>query len=108
MHLSITTKYVAKVVFDFYTKSEKVSLTAKQMTQNLLITGSTGSGKTRGVILPIVYALLESNSSGLIMDLKDEMCDYILAMAEKLGKKDKVCIIGNRQSSQFFVGLKFR
>ncbi|UKI26480.1 MAG: type IV secretory system conjugative DNA transfer family protein [Bacilli bacterium] len=41
-----------------------------------LIVGSTGSGKTVSVILPLIFNLADSNESMIINDVKGELYKY--------------------------------
>lgn len=59
----------------------KIYLPKSSLYQNILITGSIGSGKTSSTIYPFLSQLLSlSNTSGLILDVKGNMKDIIYSM----------------------------
>lgn len=58
--------------------------------QNILITGSIGSGKTSAAITNILDGLLKNNMSGLIIDIKGNFVNIIENVAKKYNMLDKV------------------
>jgi len=67
---------------------ETFDLTYENAILNNLIIGSTGTGKTSTVILPMIENLIKNNTPGLILDIKNNLTDYIYNIAEKYNKKD--------------------
>jgi hypothetical protein len=55
-------------------------LSEQTLYQNLLITGSIGSGKTSGAISRICYNLIKSGRCGLILDVKGNFVDSVKEM----------------------------
>ncbi|MEG2645516.1 MAG: type IV secretion system DNA-binding domain-containing protein [Clostridia bacterium] len=58
--------------------------------QNILITGSIGSGKTSSAISNLLYQLLSSSMCGLIIDIKGTYKNILKQMIEKLNLDIKV------------------
>lgn len=72
--------------FDIVLKNdlnEDIVIKEKGLYQNLLITGSIGSGKTSGAISNILDELLKCNIGGLVIDIKGNFFNQILSMAKK-------------------------
>ena len=67
---------------------ETFDLTYENAILNNLVIGSTGTGKTSTVILPMIENLIKNNTPGLILDIKNNLTDYIYNIAEKYNKKD--------------------
>lgn len=62
---------------------EKVAIEDTGLFQNILVTGSIGSGKTTGAISNIVDGLIEKQISGLILDVKGEYINTVKKIAKK-------------------------
>lgn len=69
--------------------------------QNVLITGSIGSGKTSGAIARLTYNLIKSGKGGLILDIKGNFLDVVLDMCKRLGRSRDVCIISKNSNCYF-------
>ena len=70
--------------------SNNVYITKHGMYQNILITGSIGSGKTSTVISNITDYLLSSKMSGLIIDVKGNYIARVLEIAKKHNIEDRI------------------
>lgn len=86
-----------KINIGFNNKKNLVSLEGKSLYQNVLITGSIGSGKTQSAILPIADQLIGYNKEnqekkvcGLILDVKGNFCNSIEKLAKKHGREDDI------------------
>ena len=86
---------------------EIVSITDETLYQNVLITGSIGSGKTSGAIARLTYNLIESGKGGLILDVKGNFVDTTYSMAKRLGREQDVCIL-SKNSNWYFELLDSR
>ena len=62
--------------------------------KNVMIFGSTGTGKTSSVILPCINNLIKNNNCGLIMDIKSELYQDIYTIAKYHKKEEDVVFIG--------------
>ena len=61
--------------------------------QNVLITGSIGSGKTSSGICNILDGLIRNNVYGLIIDIKGNFVDTLDKITDKYNKRENVIII---------------
>ena len=61
--------------------------------QNILITGSIGSGKTSSGISNILDGLIKDNIVGLIIDIKGNYVNTLNKIAKKYGKSKNVIVI---------------
>ena len=80
---------------------ECFAVTEQALYQNLLITGSIGSGKTSGAISWITYRLLKSGKGGLILDVKGNFVDIVETMCKELGRTKDLKVI-SKGSDNFF------
>ena len=80
---------------------ECFALTERTLYQNLLITGSIGSGKTSSAISWITYRLLKSGKGGLILDVKGNFVDTVSIMCKRLGRLNDLKVI-SKGSTSFF------
>lgn len=62
---------------------ENVFVKEKGLYQNILITGSIGSGKTSTAISNILDSLIKNNLGGLIIDIKGNFVDTVNKIAKK-------------------------
>ena len=69
--------------------------------QNVLITGSIGSGKTSGAIARLTYNLIKSGKGGLILDIKGNFVDTVNEMCKRLGRTQDLCIISKDSNCYF-------
>ncbi|MCX8075190.1 MAG: TraG/TraD/VirD4 family protein [Clostridia bacterium] len=81
--------YVVNICKDLIT-NEEIGININNLYQNLLITGSIGSGKTTGAITQFLDLLLSKNIYGLILDVKGNYIDVVRKVAEKYNKQDKI------------------
>ena len=61
--------------------------------QNVLITGSIGSGKTSSAISNILDGLLKNNTYGLLIDVKGNYIDTVRKIAKKYKKENDIVLI---------------
>src|SRR5574344_268395 len=83
---------IAKVINENEQGLKKENLIIKEngMYQNILITGSIGSGKTSGAISNILDKLIKNNIGGLIIDIKGNYYSDVFKIAKKYNKYDDV------------------
>lgn len=80
---------------------ECFSLSEKTLYQNMLITGSIGSGKTSGAISWITYRLLKSGKGGVILDVKGNFVEIVETMCRRLGREKDLKIISKNSNAYF-------
>lgn len=80
---------------------ECFTLSEKTLYQNMLITGSIGSGKTSGAISWITYRLLKSGKGGLILDVKGNFVNIVETMCKRLGRIQDLKIISKNSNAYF-------
>lgn len=80
---------------------ECFALSEKTLYQNMLITGSIGSGKTSGAISWITYRLLKSGKGGLILDVKGNFVNTVEIMCKRLGRTQDLRIISKNSNAYF-------
>lgn len=80
---------------------EVLTITDETLYQNVLITGSIGSGKTSGAIARLTYKLIKSGKGGLILDVKGNFVDTINIMTKIIGRTQDVCVI-SKESNWYF------
>lgn len=75
--------------------NEKIFISEKGLYQNILITGTIGSGKTSSAIIPFTYQLLEKNSNFpmLILDVKGNLYKNLLPKIIKEGRKKDLIVL---------------
>lgn len=71
--------------------------------QNVLITGSIGSGKTSGAVARIMYNLLKSGKGGVVLDIKGNFVDTVNEMCRRMGRTKDVCVLS--QNSNYYIEL---
>ncbi len=71
-------------------ENEDIYLNEKGLYQNILITGSIGSGKTTSGISNIFAELIQNNIYGVIIDVKGTYINDVYKIAKSYGKQDKV------------------
>jgi len=81
--------------------NEDVHLNLNSMYQNVLITGSIGSGKTSGAISNISHSLISMGLGGLILDAKGNFVNKVKAMCKKAGRWQDLQIISNTSNCYF-------
>lgn len=80
---------------------ECFTLSEKTLYQNMLITGSIGSGKTSGAISWITYRLLKSGKGGVILDVKGNFVEIVETMCRRLGREKDLKIISKNSNAYF-------
>lgn len=81
-------------------KNELITLSEKSLYQNILITGTTGSGKTSSAMYPFCEQLIGYQSLDttkklgmLILDVKGNFYHQVLSFAEKSFRKEDIVLI---------------
>ena len=69
--------------------------------QNILITGSIGSGKTSSAISNLTEYLISSKMSGLIIDVKGNYIDKVKKIASKYDLNDKIIEISLDSNTKY-------
>lgn len=67
-----------------------ISIEEKGLYQNILITGSIGSGKTSCAISNLLDGLLKNDIGGIVIDIKGNYASQVENVADKYGKKQDV------------------
>lgn len=80
---------------------EDLHLSLNSMYQNVLITGSIGSGKTSGAISNITSSLISMGFGGLILDAKGNFVNNVKIMCKKHGRTKDLQIISNTSNCYF-------
>lgn len=79
----------------------KVYIEKKDLYQNMLITGSIGTGKTSGAICNICDALIKQNVGGLILDIKGNFINTIEEICKKYNRQKDVKVISVGSENSF-------
>ena len=77
---------------------ECFSISDDSLYQNVLITGSIGSGKTSGAISRIAYNLIRSGKGGVILDAKGNFVDTVEKICERVGRKNDLVILSKNSN----------
>ncbi len=80
---------------------ECISILEDALYQNVLITGSIGSGKTSGAVSRLVYPLLKSGKGGLILDVKGNFVDRVEEMCKRCGRISDLKVISKTSNVYF-------
>lgn len=83
-------------------------LSIQSANHNVLVTGTTGSGKTSSVILPMLNNLISSGKSGVVIDVKNNFTEKVYSIAKEYGREGDVVEIGNADTAHninLFKGL---
>ena len=80
---------------------ECVSILEDALYQNVLITGSIGSGKTSGAVSRLLYPLLKSGKGGLILDVKGNFVDKVEEMCKRCGRISDLKVISKTSNGYF-------
>lgn len=75
------------IVLGFDEEENKLSIATESLYQNMLITGSIGSGKTTGVICNVCESLINKGYGGLILDIKGNFVDTVENICKKQGRQ---------------------
>lgn len=76
-----------------YSDNEEIIISEKGLYQNLLITGSIGSGKTSGAISNCLDMLIKNKFPGLIIDVKGNFISTVCKICNKYGSNDKLKVL---------------
>lgn len=75
-----------------------VIIPKKGLYQNVLITGTIGTGKTSSAIYPFIHQLLKHDMGMLILDVKGNLHIKVKEMAKKLNKKVRVIELSGKET----------
>lgn len=75
-----------------------VIIPEKGLYQNVLITGTIGTGKTSSAIYPFIHQLLKHDMGMLILDVKGNLHIKVKEMAKKLNKKVRVIELSGKET----------
>lgn len=75
--------------------------------QNILITGSIGSGKTSCAISRLAYNLIKSGKGGLVLDIKGNFVETVSSICKRTGRTEDLFVISNN-SNNYFELLDFK
>lgn len=73
-----------------YSDEKNVVINSSGLYQNILITGSIGSGKTSSAIVPILNELLSSSVYGLVIDVKGNFINTVNKIASIHNLQEKI------------------
>ena len=73
---------------------KNIKLSLAESTKNILITGSTGSGKSTSILLPMLKNLIKNDCPGLVLDIKAELYSHIYTIAKDMGLLSKIYFVG--------------
>ena len=91
-----------KLIFLGAFKEDKpVFLKQRVLYQNMLITGSIGSGKTSGAVCNLTESLIQRDIGGLILDAKGNFVDCIKKMCKKAGRQEDMQVISLKSNYYF-------
>ena len=78
-----------------------VEVPISSLYENLLITGSIGTGKTSGVIMPVTKQLIKQNICGIILDAKANIALTLEKACTSAGRLNDLQIISENSDSYF-------
>lgn len=85
------------ILVGFNEQKKPILLNEKSLFQNILVTGSIGSGKTSSVIYPICMQLLaysgKDKIGGLILDVKGNLCEKVEEILKKANRANDLIVI---------------
>ena len=88
--------------------NEKIYLPEKGLFQNILITGTIGTGKTSSAMYPFTKQLIEYNCEDenekigmLILDVKGNFHKQVYEYCKKYGREDDLIIIGLEENTYY-------
>lgn len=84
-------------------EGEEVKISIQGLYQNLLITGSIGSGKTSSAISKITDELISKGYSGLILDIKGNYVKTVDKICEKYGVRDRLFVLSDKNDLKYNV-----
>lgn len=80
------------------TKLLPVVIPEKGLYQNILITGTIGTGKTSSAIYPFIYQLLSKNIGMLILDVKGNLHIKVKELAKKYNRNVRVIELSGKET----------
>lgn len=86
------------------TKTEKASIHTYKLNRNSLIIGGSGSGKTRGYVMP---NLLQAHSSYIITDPKGEIHEKSGHFLKQMGYEVRVLNLDIKEKSDYYNPFKY-
>lgn len=98
--------YKSKINLGLSEREENIGIDIDSLYQNLLITGSIGSGKTSSCITPICKQLIERGKGGLILDIKGNFVNTVEKICQRSNRKGDLKII-SLDSNQTFELLPY-
>jgi len=81
------------------TKSERICMYNYKTNNNILIIGGSGSGKTRGFVMPNI---LQAHSSYVVTDPKGEILEKAGTFLEQQGYKIRVLNLDDKSASDYY------
>lgn len=85
-----------------------IELRPLDLLEHVLATGGTGSGKTRSFLLPLVESILsrfgshsETKAAMMLMDAKGDMAELASLCAQRSGRMEDLCILGQNGNCWF-------
>ncbi len=87
--------------------NSKVSIPEKGLFQNILITGTIGTGKTSSAMYPFVEQLISQNVGMLVLDVKGNFHIQLKEIAKKYNKKVTVIELGRKRKIQLVRQTQF-
>ncbi len=70
------------------------AITRQNLPFHTLALGTTGSGKTSSVVLPMLYKILQLGMHGLIIDIKGNLSEHVRALAKTTGREKDIVEFG--------------
>lgn len=72
----------------------KNCITQDDANHHILVMGTTGSGKTASVVLPLLRGQFKAGRCGLIVDIKGNLRGQVRALAQATGREDDIVEFG--------------
>jgi len=71
-----------------------IPINRESLTQHMLITGTTGSGKTHGIIKPMLRQLLAQGDAAIIFDVKGDLLPIVREALDRCGRLSDLVTLG--------------
>ena len=98
VNLSNTSSNLSLTIGKNKDSSIPVIIPEKGLYQNILITGTIGTGKTSSAIYPFIYQFLKHDIGMLILDVKGNLHIKVKEMARQLNKTVKVIELSGKET----------
>lgn len=98
VNLSNTSSNLSLTIGKNKDSSIPVIIPEKGLYQNILITGTIGTGKTSSAIYPFIYQFLKHDMGMLILDVKGNLHIKVKEMARQLNKTVKVIELSGKET----------